>query len=170
MAGPSTATKAHSTATAAATPIRVERHSRVTPAASTMVRASTPSTPLARKAARMMPSTLTVTPRVPEASPSLDVEDLFEAGDGQQLGDPLPGVAQGQATTGGPQLLAGPDEHPEAGGVDESELGQVEHEVPAAPGQGMVDGRPQLGRGGQVELAAEGEGDGRPVVGDVQSQ
>ena len=51
-AGPSTAQMAARTTSAAPTPTREERHPRVTPAASTMVSASTISTAEARKLAR----------------------------------------------------------------------------------------------------------------------
>src|SRR3954453_19458446 len=51
-AGPRTATTSARTTAAAPAPVRVERQPRVTPTASTIVRASTISTPLARKADR----------------------------------------------------------------------------------------------------------------------
>src|SRR3954464_9541202 len=58
-AGPSTATTTASRTTAAATPVRLDRQPRAIPAARTIVRASTISTALARKAERTRKTALT---------------------------------------------------------------------------------------------------------------
>src|SRR4051812_10411075 len=68
-AGPSAPTSTASAARAAPTPSSAERHPRVTPTASTIVSASTISTPLARKAVRKR-KTPSVTPHGAGCSPS----------------------------------------------------------------------------------------------------
>ena len=59
IVGPSTATIAASTSRATAMPWKVDRHSRVRPAASTMVSASIASTAQATKTVRMRGSAVT---------------------------------------------------------------------------------------------------------------
>ncbi len=63
----------------------------------------------------------------------VDAEDLRQPGDLQDLQDPLLRADQVQRAVVGPHPLQAPDQHPEAGGVEEPDLVQVDDELAAAP-------------------------------------
>ena len=62
----------------------------------------------------------------------VDAEDLRQSGDPEDLQDPLLGADQIQRAVVGPHPLQAPDQYPEAGGVEEPDLAQVDDELVAA--------------------------------------
>ena len=62
----------------------------------------------------------------------VDAEDLRQPGDLQDLQDPLLRADQVQRAVVSPHPLQPPDQHPEAGGVEEPDLVQVDDELVAA--------------------------------------
>src|SRR5205823_12121231 len=62
----------------------------------------------------------------------VDAEDLRQPGDPEDLQDPLLRADQIQRAVVGPHPPQAPDQHPEAGGVEEPDLVQVDDELVAA--------------------------------------
>src|SRR4051812_13360283 len=151
--GPSAATRIASESSAAPTPIRVERHPRVTPTASTIVRASTISTALARKAdrkrktSRVMPPGWRLAtqsrdqPRHRHALPCLRVHWLLDDGPGD-----------GWRLAAGQEPAGRNSRHGHAGDrereVEHRHVAQVAEVVVVQRGQGDV-------RAGHAEQRAE---------------
>ena len=78
-----------------------------------------------------------VTHSLPAAAPRrdglvhrlVDAEDFRQPGDPEDLQDPLLRADQIQRAVVGPHPLQAPDQHPEAGGVEEPDLVQVDDEL-----------------------------------------
>src|ERR1700751_1819514 len=83
----------------------------------------------------------------------VDAEDLRQPGDFQDLQDPLLRADQVQRAVVGPHPLQAPDQHPEAGGVEEPDLVQVDDELVAARADQVDEQLPEPRRGIHVDLA-----------------
>src|SRR5436190_1622351 len=83
----------------------------------------------------------------------VDAEDLRQPGDPQDLQDPLLRAHQVQRAVVGPHPLQAPDQYPEAGGVEEPDLAQVDDELVAALAGQVDEQLPEPRRGIHIDLA-----------------
>src|SRR5215468_6450440 len=83
----------------------------------------------------------------------VDAKDLRQPGDLQDLQDPLLRADQVQRAVAGPHPLQAPDQHPEAGGVEEPDPAQVDDELVAALADQVDEQLPQPRRGIHIDLA-----------------
>src|SRR5690348_1940094 len=83
----------------------------------------------------------------------VDAEDLRQPGDLEDLQDPLLRADQVQRAVVSPHPLQAPDQHPEAGGVEEPDLIQVDDELVAAPADQVDEQLPEPRRGIHIDLA-----------------
>src|SRR5436190_19845588 len=83
----------------------------------------------------------------------VDAEDLRQPRDPEDLQDPLLRADQVQRAVVGPHPLQAPDQHPEAGGVEEPDLVQVDDELVAARADQVDEQLPQPRRRIHVDLA-----------------
>src|SRR5215470_3711639 len=83
----------------------------------------------------------------------VDAKDLRQPGDLQDLQDPLLRADQVQRAVAGPHPLQAPDQHPEAGGVEEPDPAQVDDELVAALADQVDEQLPQPRRGVDIDLA-----------------
>ena len=93
-------------------------------------------------------------PRRPRRASGADREDLIEAGDLERLGDVRVRVDDRQDAVARAQPLDRADEDAERGRVQERRVGQVDDDPGPAGLERLAQGRLQLGRGEQVDLAA----------------
>src|SRR2546421_8895965 len=85
----------------------------------------------------------------------VDAEDLRQPRDPEDLQDPLLGADQVQRAVAGPDPLQAPDQHPEAGGVEEPDLVQVDDELAAALADQVDEQLPQPRRRIHIDLAPD---------------
>src|SRR5436190_23690597 len=83
----------------------------------------------------------------------VDAEDLRQPGDLQDLQDPLLRADQIQRAVVYPHPAQAPDQHPEAGGVEEPDLAQVDDELVAALADQVDEQLPQPRRRVHIDLA-----------------
>src|SRR5690348_15026426 len=83
----------------------------------------------------------------------VDAEDLRQPGDPEDLQDPLLRADQIQRAVVDPHPPQAPDQHPEAGGVEEPDLVQVDDELVAALADQVDEQLPQPRRRIDIDLA-----------------
>src|SRR6266568_6767884 len=83
----------------------------------------------------------------------VDAEDLRQPGDPEDLQDPLLRADQIQRAAVRPHPPQAPDQHPEAGGVEEPDLVQVDDELVAALADQVDEQLTQPRRGIHIDLA-----------------
>src|SRR5690348_8695336 len=83
----------------------------------------------------------------------VDAEDLRQPRDPEDLQDPLLRADQIQRAVVGPHPLQAPDQYPEAGGVEEPDLVQVDDELVAARADQVDEQLPQPRRRIHIDLA-----------------
>src|SRR5579884_278183 len=87
----------------------------------------------------------------------VDGEDLGQAGDLEHLEDPALGAHQGEVTIVAAQALEPPDQHTEAGGVEEVDPLQVDDDLLVTLADQLDQPLPQPGGGVDVDLATNGQ-------------
>src|SRR5208282_2720411 len=83
----------------------------------------------------------------------VDAEDLRQPGDPEDLQDLLPRADQVQRAVVRPDPLQAPDQHPEAGGVEEPDLLQVDDELVVVPADQIDEQLTQPRRRIDIDLA-----------------